>query len=224
MYPRYGNHIETIYEHFDFVCLIVHVTNSNFQWVKHTIERMRRVRPFSVIAIIQGLDLEIARLCGTIGIDRFIERHQLSTLKSAVSDIDIKSEMKVRLADFAMKESDYPILVSKALKHIEANYISLASASEVAHAVGVCEGTLSRLFKKHVMTGPKRLLMQFKLFHAINLMKIETLTLTKIAAYSGFSCEKRLNDCFNNYFKQSVKHYREHFLLKNKPVSNVFHF
>lgn len=224
LYSRQGSQFESIYEQFDFTCLIVYITNSNFQWVRRMIERMRRIRPFPVIAITQGLDLENARLCGTIGVDRFVDRHQLFTLKSVVSDNDIKAKVKVKLTDFAIHEGDYPIVVSKALKYIEENYITLAAISEIANTVGICEGTLSRLFKKHDLSGPKRVLMQFKIFHAINLMKMASLSLTKIAHYSGFSCEKRLNDCFNNFFNQSAKHYRDHFLLKNEPVSNVFHF
>ena len=224
MYPRHSLHAESIYEHFDFSCLIVHLTNNNFQRVKYIIERMQRIRSFPIIAIIQGLDLEIARLCGKIGIDRFVERYQLFDLKSVVSDSEMRSKVQVTLADLAITDVNHPPLVSKALKYIEENYIPLVAVSEIARAVGVAEGTLSRLFKQHVLTGPKRLLMQFKLTHAINLMKIETLSLTRVAEYSGFSCEKRMNDCFNKYFRQSVKSYREQFLLKQEPANNVFYF
>jgi AraC-like DNA-binding protein len=191
----------------DIQCVVIHITNRNFPLLKSSIENLKQMCSFPIISLIQDIDMEVARVCGKIGIDRFISMHSLRDLKKSVSDAICQRPGAVSMEDLGIDIQQYPFVVRKALRYIQDNYISLLNVSEVAKLTGVCEGTLSRLFRKYDLAGPKKLLMQCKLLHAMKLMSRRGLSIKKIAEHSGFTSEKRFCEAFSNAFHLSPNQY-----------------
>ena len=78
-------HIRGLIEH-DIQCVVIHITNRNFPLLKPSIENMKQTRSFPVISLIQEIDMEVARICGKIGVDCFIDINRLRDLKKSVFD------------------------------------------------------------------------------------------------------------------------------------------
>jgi len=196
----------------DIQCVVIHITNRNFPLLKSSIENMKQMRSFPIISLIQDIDMEVARVCGKIGIDRLIDMHSLRDLKKSVSDAICRRPDTVSLQDLGIDLQHYPPILRTALRYIQDNYISLLNVSEVANLTGVKEGTLSRLFRKYNLAGPKKLLMQCKLLHAMQLIGSRKLSIKKIAEHSGFTSEKRFCEAFSNTFHLSPKQYLQQHL------------
>lgn len=201
-------HVSGLTEH-DIQCVVIHLTNSNFPLLKSSIENMKQTRSFPIISLIQEIDMEVARMCGKIGVDRFIDMNRLRDLKKAVLDAICQRSGVITLRDLGIDLQDYPVVLQTALKYIQESYISLLNVSEVTNLMGLNEGTLSRLFRKYNLAGPKKLLLQCKLQHAIKLMYKKGLSIKRIAKYSGFTSEKRFCESFNNLFHLSPKQYQK---------------
>jgi len=205
-------HIRGLIEH-DIQCVVIHITNRNFPLLKPSIENMKQTRSFPVISLIQEIDMEVARICGKIGVDCFIDINRLRDLKKSVFDAICQRSGVITLQDLGIDLQNYPLVLQTALKYIQESYISLLNVSEVANLMGVNEGTLSRLFRKYNLVGPKKLLLQCKLHHAIKLMHREKLSIKKIAKHSGFTSEKRFCESFNNIFHLSPNQYKKNHII-----------
>ena len=193
----------------DIQCVVIHMTNRNFPLYKSFIENLKQMHSFPVILLIRGIDIEVARICGKIGVDRFVDMNCLRDLKKSVLDGICQRSGVITLQELGIDVHNYPTVLQTALNYIQASYISLLNVSEVTKVMGVNEGTLSRLFKKHHLAGPKKLLIQCKLHHAIKLMNRKGLNIKKIARYSGFTSEKRFCESFNNIFHLSPNQYQK---------------
>jgi len=199
---------DSLPEH-DIQCVIIHITNRNFPLLKSSIENMKQMRGLPIISLIQDIDMEVARVCGKIGVDRLIDFHSLRDLKNSISDTIYQVPQAISLQDLGIDMERFPLVVKTALRYIQDNYISLHNVSEIAKLTGVNEGTLSRLFRKFDLDGPKRILMQYKLLHAMTLMSRQGLSIKRIAEYSGFTSEKRFCEFFSNTFHVPPNQYRK---------------
>ena len=149
------------------------------------------------VGIVENGDLNLVMQCGKIGVDQVISRTQWHQLPNLITDLKMQLPVKLSVRK-ASAQSD--VLIEQALQFIQNNYVSLMGTREVADHFGVAESILSRGFKKNFKVGPKRLLMYHKIIHAVNLMYNKGLCIKEVAHLSGFSNERRFNECFHKIF------------------------
>lgn len=204
------NFYPTVQVHHEQIdCIIVSIGKNDFEMITPSLQLTKTHFPaLPVIIIFRDIDLELVRMCGQIGIDRVMDRGNIYSLKNTVSALIQQHVVSVKSADFGIDYSSYPIVINRAIHYIEKNYLSLMGSKEIADYSQVSDCTLSRVFRQHNLLGPKRLLMLFKIRHAVYLMKDLKMSIKDIAFLSGFSNEKRFNDCFHRVFDGSPKKLR----------------
>ncbi len=151
-----------------------------------------------VLIITEVLDYELARLCGEKGIDKVIHIHDIQKVRHFYDEL-APQKLSVRLSDLGYKvcPQRYSPILNEALQAVEADYQSLKGTSDLSKRLHISNGALIREFKKHQLPSPKQLLMYFKVFHAVRIMKTSALTVKEVAYSAGFSNEKRFIECFS---------------------------
>jgi|GEM_PF-3940202 len=189
----------------NILCVVVYIKKGYFDLIRPALQLSKSHFSFiPFISILHEVDLEIVRICGHIGIDRVLDRGTLYSLKNVVSSAIQQHTVRVKASDFGIDRNGYPLLVNRALRFVEENYLSLMSSKEIAEFARISDCALSRIFRQHQLVGPKRLLMFFKVRHAVYLMENKSLGIKDIAILSGFTDEKRINDCFHRIFQTST--------------------
>lgn len=190
-------------------CIIIYCNTNEISFFNVLqIRRQFPVIPF--IGIIDDANIELARICGLNGIDKLISVGELFKIEKLLQKVLEDFHSKVTLLDFKINLENLSDLTIKALKIIETNYIELKGVSEIANMLSINESTLSREFRNNNLVGPKRILLFFKLKRAITLMKNEGLSLKEITYLSGFSDERRFNECFHKILDCSPGNYRNY--------------
>lgn len=167
-----------------------------------------------ILLLLDDPELETARKCGELGVNRIIINGDED--KSILENIKfiIKNQVFIRLVDFNIDINNYPKVVQNALKVIEKNYVKLMGTNEIAGILDVSDCSLIREFNKSKILTPKRLLLFFKVKHSLILMMKDGLSLKEIANLSGFSNEKRFNECFQRIFSIPPGSVRENITLE----------
>jgi len=189
-------------------CIVMFITSLHDEMLRKSIMKCKyNHSAIPIVGIIDDLDVEAVRIYGRIGIDCVIHSSMLETLNEVLERVLGETNSRVRIGDIFNEDAKSSKLVSQALEYMEKNYLSIMSMFEISESLGVSECTLSREFKKNSLPGPKRILMEFKIRHALNLMKNSNLGLKAIAILSGFSNEKRFNECFHRFFQIGPRDY-----------------
>jgi AraC-like DNA-binding protein len=166
--------------------------------------------------ILDVADLETARLCGRIGFDNVICMSDIHLLPEILLRIRNSGDTMVSLRDLSIVPDYNSTLVNNLLLFIERNYLTLSGVSELASVFRIHENTVIREFRKYNLPTPKQLLLKFKIFHSINIMKHNRLTIKEIACSSGFKDSKSLirsfykfYDCSPNvYYQEKIKKFQ----------------
>lgn len=161
------------------------------------------------IAIISNKDINLAHLCGKIGIDKVFDLNNILGLEDLVISVVNSCNSEVKLCEFKIDMGTSSIIIRRALTFIEKYYTELMGVTEIADYLGITESTLSREFKRNNLIGPKKVLLYFKTRHAIKLMTNTNYQLKIVSQLSGFTNEKRLIESFNKLFFLSPNEYRK---------------
>lgn len=143
------------------------------------------------------IDLDIIRYCGALGVDKVINLSRIVCLKVVVSDLIKQNNILVDRSEFGLEINYESEILNRTIDRIEKQYTTIVSTSELAQYVDVSDSTLSREFKKYNLVNPKRLLLYFKVSHALKLMRNRGLSMKEIIHLSGFTSEKRFYDLFS---------------------------
>lgn len=192
-------------------CVILNIT-SNIIPDKMLICHIRKKFPYiPFMAIISNDQIELARQCGEIGIDKVLIKSEIENIEKELTSLLSHTKEQIFISDLGIKNPhlDYPEIILNALALTEHNYIDIKSVCEIAHTLGVSECTLSREFQKYGLPGPKRLLMHMKVYHASLLMQNKGFNIREIAAMSGFTNDKRMAECFQRFFLKSPGEFRD---------------
>jgi AraC-like DNA-binding protein len=178
-------------------CIVIGLSNNNGESVRTLLYNSKLKYPaIPVVIVADYVDLELIRILGSLGADKIISYNSLRTLLQIINEVVPNSSSRVRLSDFSIPADIPALLIKRALLLIEEHYIELMSVQEIAAYIGVSDCLLVKEFRKNNLLSPKKLLMLFKVKHAVNLMNHHELSITTIARLSGFSNSKRFIECF----------------------------
>ena len=189
-------------------CIIIQICENGVKRLAKVPMLKKQFSMIPIIGLMDKQDLELARLCGQKGIDRLITVDSLDHVDREIDSLMDEFHIRVRLEDFNLDFSRISKSVEDALKFMEKNYIELEGVAEISSVLGVSESSLSREFRNNQLIGPKRMLLYFKLKHAIMLMSNNALSIKEITFQSGFSSAKRFNDSFQRIMGCSPGSYR----------------
>ncbi|PRX56381.1 DNA-binding response regulator [Flagellimonas meridianipacifica] len=164
---------------------------------------------------------ETIRKCGEIGVNGIIKRSNLFTLEEFLRNSINRLNSKITLRELDIHLENKSTLLVRALRIIEDNYLVLMGTSEIAKQLNITDCTLSREFKKNELLNPKRLLLNFKVKHSVNLMENRGLSLKNIARQSGFSNEQRFNSCFKKIYFCTPGEFRKTLKMDNKELTGI---
>ncbi len=153
-----------------------------------------------LLAILEGKWVETAHEYGKAGIEKVLHFSEINRLSEEVTRLIHQHTIKISLKDIGITQLNYSRNLNEALRILEENYLTLMNVKEIADLLEINECTLSREFNKYDLPGPKRILMYLKVHHAVKLMENKGLNRYEVALLSGFSDERRMNDCFNKIF------------------------
>jgi len=182
-------------------CIIIALSDKNAEQVKSLLYNSKLRYPLiPVIIAVERIEVELIRIVGSMGADKVFANYNSKDLISGVKGVISKYSSKVLLIDFNISIENHPKIIQRALLLIERRYLELMSVQEIAGYIGVSESFLSKEFRKCELTTPKKLLMYFKVRHAVNMMRNYELNIKEIALLSGFTNDKRFNECFRRVY------------------------
>jgi AraC family transcriptional regulator, regulatory protein of adaptative response / DNA-3-methyladenine glycosylase II len=106
------------------------------------------------------------------------------------------------------RASTGPALVRHALKMIDDGFLDESTSSELAHALGVTQRHLARLFTDHVGASPHRVAHTRRLLFAKHLLDESELSVSEIAFAAGFGSLRRFNDAMKTTWQRSPRDLR----------------
>ena len=197
------------------VCIVIHIEH-DIPDNTHLEQLKKKFSHIPCIAVIPSSNMELARYCGSIGIECVLSFDKIHSIKEEIEKIFVKKSGKVFLEDLSIKKKDpiYSAILRESLLIMERNYLEIFNISQIANVLEINESTLSREFNKFDLPGPKKILMFLKVNHAIRLMQNKGLNIREISSMSGFSDEKRMAECFIRMFKMPPGEYRFKFIEK----------
>lgn len=191
------------------ICIVIHIDKDNPGYT-HFEQFKKRFSHIPCIAVIASSDMELARYCGSIGIESVLPFEKIHSINEEIVRICAKNNNKVSLEDLSIDKNDplYSPMIKESLAIMERDYLKIFNINEIADLLEINESTLSREFCKFGLPGPKKILMFLKVNHAIKLMQNTGLNVCEISNLSGFSNEKRMAECFHRMFGMPPGEYR----------------
>ncbi len=104
--------------------------------------------------------------------------------------------------------SEANVKISRALRFLEENYARRVTLGEVAKFCNCSVPSLTRLFREALGAGPIGTLNSLRLDKAAELLRNSELSITVIAAKTGFCDSNYLTKCFKRRFHLSPRAYR----------------
>lgn len=160
-----------------------------------------------ILAVIEDQNIELARKCGEIGINKVTSYYRFDINKS-VPDL-IKEFPEIEKIEPVTEIKNIPVLVKQAICIIKNNYTKLKQINEVAEILQISQCTLTREFKKLEFMSPKKLLLLYKLNHVLCLMRNINYTLIEIIKHAGFDNANCFYTCFKEIFNNTPKQVME---------------
>lgn len=166
------------------------------------------------IAVINLPNMELARYCGSIGIECVLPYEKINHIHHEITRVCAEKNSRIALTELSINKEDPTITatIREALVILERDYVKILNINEIAELIEISESTLSRKFTQIGLPGPKKILMSLKIKHAIKLMHNKKLNIHEISALSGFTDEKRMAESFRRNFGIPPGEYRNKYL------------
>jgi signal transduction histidine kinase/CheY-like chemotaxis protein len=100
-------------------------------------------------------------------------------------------------------------LVKRAVAYLQQNYSRALSRQEIAHAIGVTENYLSRIFREELGLSPWDFVNRYRIKHAKELLRNTNESVTAIALQVGFENPAYFTRVFRQQTNQSPREYRK---------------
>ncbi len=155
------------------------------------------------------------------------EAYQLSDffmqqLNPRATILEIQNVMNNALIDFARRvrergehASGY---IEKSRVYIAKHYKEKIYLSDVADALGISEGHLSRLFPAETGETFQTYLLRFRLERAANLLRFSDRPISEICSYVGIPSQSYFGEQFRRFYHESPRRYRSsHQVAEWKP-------
>lgn len=176
-------------------CVILYCETPN-QFQKKNLHQFKQKFPtIPLLTIFPERWIGTAHAFGRAGVDRVIHSSDIDQLNEEINNLIHQHTIRITLKDIGISQMNYSPKLNEALRILERDYLFLMGVKEIADLLEINECTLSREFNKYDLPGPKRILMYLKVHHAMRLMQNKGLSKSEIALLSGFSNERRLEEC-----------------------------
>jgi AraC-like DNA-binding protein len=203
-------------------CVVLHVEQEIPD--KPVFERFRERFPrIPCIAVFGSQNMEMARYCGTAGVDCVLYEKELKRIGDEITRVCLEKNNKISLQEIGIDKTvpSYSSMVRDTLVFMEKHHQRILNTNEVADRLEISECTLSREFAKTGLPGPKKILIRLKVHHAIKLMRNIGLNIREISSLSGFTDEKHMAECFRRMFGIPPGAYREVNINKSNHKKTV---
>lgn len=111
--------------------------------------------------------------------------------------------------------------VLRALRHVEAGYLNDHNSNQLAHAVGVGQRQLNRLFKSELGASAKTIAQLCRAKLAKKLLLRTPLKFTEVAFHAGYGSVSRFNSEMNKCFQRTPRQIRNAKLLATNTTITV---
>lgn len=98
--------------------------------------------------------------------------------------------------------------------YISQNYHHKIYLEDIAEAIGISQGHLSRIFRQDTGEKIQDYILKFRIKRAANLLKYSDATLSEISDYVCFNSQSYFGSVFKEYMKMTPKQYREKYKRK----------
>ena len=190
-------------------CIVFHIEEKNEEYTQFG-KIKKSFSHIPCIAVIDPLCIELARYCGSIGIEYVLPLEKMYSIKDEIARVCAEKNNKVYIGELSIDKNDpfYSKMIKESLLIIERDYLQISSINEIANLLETNESTLCREFNKYRLLSPKKILVHLKVHHAIKLMHNEGLNVREISSLSGFPDNKRMAECFHRMFGMPPGEYR----------------
>lgn len=145
-------------------------------------------------------DLLINKIDSCTKIEEIVELNRKCLYKFTKMVADTKN--RPNLSNYTEQCKDY----------ISKNYHHKIYLEDIAEAIGVSQGHLSRVFKKDTGMKIQDYILKFRVERATNLLKYSDASISEISDYVCFNSQSHFGSVFKHYMGMTPKQYRE----KNK--------
>lgn len=111
----------------------------------------------------------------------------------------------------------------KIITYIKSNFNSDISIKKMADYFNISPSTLFRDFKKNLKMSPKEYIIQYRIFHAAHLLSTTDLSISQIAALSGYEDLSNFSKRFKSVYKRSPVTYRKYLYAHSNVVWEFEH-
>ena len=98
--------------------------------------------------------------------------------------------------------------------YISQNYHHKIYMEDIAEAIGISQGHLSRIFRQDTGEKIQDYILKFRVKRAANLLKYSDATLSEISDYVCFNSQSHFGSVFKEYMKMTPGQYREKYIRK----------
>ena len=117
------------------------------------------------------------------------------------------------LASLRRPDTHLPDALNRALKYLDANYVSNITPEDAAESAGISRPYLFRMFREHLRTRPHQYLLKRRLDRAKLLLAGETFSIKEIASDCGFESIEVFYRQFRSSFRTTPAEYRKQYSI-----------
>jgi len=164
---------------------------------------------------------ELIRLCGKLGVERYVHYDERDQLLEIVQSIIDKHSFKVELEKYGISIESCPLWVKWALKYMAEHFLEIKTVKEISDHFNITLCHFDREFTAACGIAPKELLLVFKLHHATYLMESEGLNLKEVAYRVNFTDEFQFYRTFSQKMGLTASEYRK--LYTSQDFLKIYH-
>lgn len=119
-----------------------------------------------------------------------------------------------KLVTDTKKTRNFSSYTEQCKDYISQNYHHKIYLEDIAEAIGISQGHLSRIFRQDTGEKIQDYILKFRVKRAANLLKYSDATLSEISDYVCFNSQSHFGSVFKEYMKMTPRQYREKYKRK----------
>ena len=119
-----------------------------------------------------------------------------------------------KLVADARKNRKFSGYTEQCKDYISQNYHHKIYLEDIAEAIGISQGHLSRIFRQETGMKVQDYILKFRVERAANLLKYSDVSLSEISDYVCFNSQSHFGSVFKEYMKMTPRQYREKYKRK----------
>lgn len=132
-----------------------------------------------------------------------------------ITELNRRSLYKfTKLVADARKSRNFSSYTEQCKDFISQNYHHKIYLEDIAEAIGISQGHLSRIFRRDTGEKIQDYILKFRVERAANLLKFSDATLSEISDYVCFNSQSHFGSVFKEYMKMTPRQYREKYKRK----------